>query len=176
MNNYYPFKPKIKLYAKTLQPLLLWLKDNPNDKDIKYTVARLLRYYSNTPKILDLPYMYSEAALAEAIKLEIPEPEERLKWVTWKEQTNKSGLRDVGRKNGVFHLEHIIPISQIAKKLYDLDNLDNTLPIYKILVDNFKIAWILKTEQKLLDSINRSGLRTPKLLTNLNIHIKGFNN
>ena len=106
---------------------MLWLKDNPDDKDIKYTVARLLRYYSNTPKILELPYMYSEAALAEAIKLEIPEPEERLKWVTWKEQTNKSGLRDVGRKNGIFHLEHIVPISQIAKKLYELDNLDDTL-------------------------------------------------
>ena len=176
MNKYYPFKPKIKLYAKTLQPLLLWLKDNPNDKDIKYTVARLLRYYSNTPKILDLPYMYSEAALAEAIKLEIPEPEEKLKWVTWKEQTNKSGLRDVGRKNGVFHLEHIVPISQIAKKLYELDNPNLIGPIYKILVDNFKIAWILKSEQKILDSINRSGVRTPELLTNLNIHIKGFNN
>jgi hypothetical protein len=120
--------------------------------------------------------MYSEAALAEAIKLEIPEPKERLKWVTWKEQTNKSGLRDVGRKNGVFHLEHIVPISQIAKKLYELDNLNDTLPIYKILVDNFKIAWILKTEQKLLDSVNRRGLRTPELLTNLNILIKGFNN
>ena len=176
MNTYYPFKPKIKLYAKTLQPLLLWLKDNPNDKDIKYTVARLLRYYSNTPKILELPYMYSEAALAEAIKLEIPEPEEKLKWVTWKEQTNKSGLRDVGRKNGVFHLEHIVPISQIAKKLYELDNPNLIGPIYKILVDNFKIAWILKSEQKILDSINRSGVRTPVLLTNLNIHIKGFNN
>jgi hypothetical protein len=168
--------PKINLYAKTLHPLLLWLKDNPNDKDIRYTVARLLRYYSNTPKVLELPYMYSDAALAEAIKLEIPEPEERLKWVTWKEQTNKSGLRDVGRKNGIFHLEHIVPISQIAKKLYELDNLDSTLPICKILVDNFKIAWILKTEQKLLDSVNRSGLRTPELLTNLNILIKGFNN
>ena len=168
--------PKINLYAKTLHPLLLWLKDNPDDKDIRYTVARLLRYYSNTPKVLELPYMYSEAALAEAIKLEIPEPEERLKWVTWKEQTNKSGLRDVGRKNGIFHLEHIVPISQIAKKLYELDNLDSTSPIHKILVDNFKIAWILKTEQKLLDSVNRSGLRTPELLTNLNILIKGFNN
>ena len=100
--------PKINLYAKTLHPLLLWLKDNPDDKDIRYTVARLLRYYSNTPKVLELPYMYSEAALAEAIKLEI--------------------------------------------------------------------AWILKTEQKLLDSVNRSGLRTPELLTNLNILIKGFNN
>ena len=46
---------KIKLYAKTLQPLLEWLKDNPNDKDVKYTVTRLLRFYSNTPKELGLP-------------------------------------------------------------------------------------------------------------------------
>ena len=168
--------PKINLYAKTLHPLLLWLKDNPDDKDIRYTVARLLRYYSNTPKVLELPYMYSDAALAEAIKLEIPEPEERLKWVTWKEQTNKSGLRDVSRKNGIFHLEHIVPVSQIAKKLYELEDLSDAFPIYEILVNNLKIAWILKTEQKLLDSVNRSGLRTPKLLTTLNIHIKGFNN
>ena len=55
MNTYYPFKPKIKLYAKTLHPLLLWLKDNPDDKDIKYTVARLLRYYSNTHKSNRIP-------------------------------------------------------------------------------------------------------------------------
>lgn len=167
--------PKIQLYAKTIQPLLFWLKDNPDDKDIKYTVARLLRYYSNTPKMLELPYMYSEAALAEAIKLEIPEPEERLKWVTWKEQTNKGGLRDDSRKNGIFHLEHIVPISQIARQLYELEDLDKQLPIYKILVDNFKIAWILKTEQKLLDSINRSGQRSPELLKHLFIFIKGYN-
>ena len=166
--------PKIQLYAKTIQPLLLWLKDNPNDKDIKYTVARLLRYYSNTPKMLELPYMYSEAALAEAIRLEIPEPEERLKWVNWKEQTNKSGLMDDSRKNGVFHLEHIVPISQIAKELYELENIV-WISIYDILIDNFKIAWILKTEQKLLDSINRSGQRSPELLNHLNIFIKGYN-
>tara|TARA_B110000503_G_scaffold94518_1_gene142413 strand:- start:3249 stop:3761 length:513 start_codon:yes stop_codon:yes gene_type:complete len=167
--------PKIQLYAKTIQPLLFWLKDNPDDKDIKYTVARLLRYYSNTPKMLELPYMYSEAALAEAIKLEIPEPEERLKWVTWKEQTNKSGLMDNSRKNGIFHLEHIVPISQIAKELYELENIRSVKCIYDILIDNFKIAWILKTEQKLLDSVNRSGQRSPELLNLLNIFIKGYN-
>jgi|TARA_Y100000389_G_scaffold174522_1_gene184558 hypothetical protein len=167
---------KVILYAKTLQPLLKWIKDNPDDKEIKYTVTRLIRFYSNTPKELGLPYMYSIAALQEAIKLDIDNPEEKLKWVTWREQTNKSGLKDIGRKNGIFHLEHIVPISQIAKKLYELDNLDLVLPIYKILIDNFKIAWILKSEQKILDSINRSGIRTPELLTNLDIHIKGFNN
>ena len=62
---------KIKLYAKTLRPLLEWLKENPNDKDVKYTVTRLLRFYSNTPKELGLPYMYSRAALQKAQGLEI---------------------------------------------------------------------------------------------------------
>ncbi len=165
---------KIKLYAKTLQPLLEWLKDNPNDKDVKYTVTRLLRFYSNTPKELGLPYMYSRAALQKAQRLEIPDAEEKLKWVTWRQQTNKTGLKDSGRIDGVFHLEHIVPISQIAKKLYDLDD-TSIRKIYAILVNNFKIAWILKTEQKVLDEVNRSGERTPAELTNLNIFIKGYN-
>jgi len=168
--------PKIFLYAKTLQPLLKWINENPNDKDIKYTVTRLIRFYSNTPKELGLPYMYSSAALHEAIKLNIDDPEEKLKWITWREQTNKSGLKDIGRKNGIFHLEHIIPISQIAIKLYELKDVECIKCIYDVLINNFKIAWILKSEQKILDSINRSGVRTPELLTNLNIHIKGFNN
>ena len=165
---------KIKLYAKTLRPLLEWLKENPNDKDVKYTVTRLLRFYSNTPKELGLPYMYSRAALQKAKRLEIPDAEEKLKWVTWRQQTNKTGLKDSGRIDGVFHLEHIVPISQIAKKLYDLED-TSIRTIYAILVNNFKIAWILKTEQKVLDGVNRSGERTPKELTNLNIFIKGYN-
>jgi len=168
--------PKIFLYAKTLQPLLKWINENPNDKDIKYTVTRLIRFYSNTPKELGLPYMYSSAALQEAIKLKIDEPEEKLKWITWREQTNKSGLKDEGRKNGIFHLEHIVPISQIAIELYELKDVECVKCIYDVLINNFKIAWILKSEQKILDSINRSGIRTPELLTTLNIHIKGFNN
>ena len=165
---------KIKLYAKTLQPLLEWLKENPNDKDVKYTVTRLLRFYSNTPKELGIPYMYSRAALQKAQRLEIPDAEEKLKWVTWRQQTNKTGLKDSGRIDGVFHLEHIVPISQIAKKLYDLED-TSIRKIYAILVNNFKIAWILKTEQKVLDEVNRSGERTPTELTNLNIFIKGYN-
>ena len=165
---------KIKLYAKTLRPLLEWLKENPNDKDVKYTVTRLLRFYSNTPKELGIPYMYSLAALQKAQRLEIPDAEEKLKWITWQQQTNKTGLKDSGRIDGVFHLEHIVPISQIAKKLYDLED-TSIRKIYAILVNNFKIAWILKTEQKVLDEVNRSGERTPKELTNLNIFIKGYN-
>jgi hypothetical protein len=118
--------------------------------------------------------MYSRAALQKAQRLEIPDAEEKLKWVTWRQQTNKTGLRDSGRIDGVFHLEHIVPISQIAKKLYDLEDV-TIRKIYALLINNFKIAWILKTEQKVLDEVNRSGERTPKELTNLNIFIKGYN-
>jgi len=165
---------KIQLYAETIKPLLEWIKENPNDKDVKYTVTRLIRFYSNTPKELGIPYMYSRAALQKAQILEIPDAEERLKWVTWRQQTNKAGLRDVGRIDGVFHLEHIVPVSQIAKKLYALEDI-TVRKIYAILVNNFKIAWILKTEQKVLDEVNRSGERTPKEMTSLNIFIKGYN-
>ena len=118
--------------------------------------------------------MYSRGALQQAIRLDIPDAEEKLKWVTWRQQTNKTGLRDSGRIDGVFHLEHIVPISQIAKKLYALEEI-TVRKIYAILINNFKIAWILKTEQKVLDGVNRSGERTPKEMTNLNIFIKGYN-
>lgn len=166
--------PKLKLYAETLKPLLQWASDNPHDKDIKYTITRLIRFSSDNPKDHGIPYMYSLAALEAAKEKGITDAEERLRWVRWKEQTHKGGLRDDGRKNGIFHQEHIIPVSQIAKKLYDLKDIavDN---IYTVLVDNMKIAWILKEEQKTLDSVCRSGIRTPELLTSLNIHIKGFN-
>ncbi len=118
--------------------------------------------------------MYSLAALEEARKMEIPDAEERLQWVRWKEQNHKSGLRDVGRQNGIFHQEHIVPVSQIAKKLYDLEKI-TVKNIHDVLVNNLKIAWILKTEQKTLDAVCRSGVRTPELLTSLDIYIKGFN-
>jgi hypothetical protein len=166
--------PKIQLYAKSLKPLLDWVQENPDDKDIKYTINRLLRYYTNSPKELGIPYLYSKAALTEAKNLGIPDPVERLSWTTWKEQCHKRGLQDEGRVNGIFHLEHITPVSQIAKELNALTEITEEL-IYDILVNNFKIAWILKTEQKILDSVNRSGVRIPSLLTNLNIFIKGFN-
>jgi hypothetical protein len=43
------------------------------------------------------------------------------------------------------------------------------------LENNFKVAWILKTEQKILDSVNRSKMRTPEFLTAIGIYIKNFN-
>src|SRR6056300_2099495 len=111
--------PRIKLYAETLYPLLKWYDENPDDKDTKYAISRIIRFSSDNPRQHGIPYMYSLGALNEAKKMEIPDAEERLQWVRWKEQNHKSGLRDIGRQNGIFHQEHIVPVSQIAKKLYD---------------------------------------------------------
>ena len=165
---------RIKLYAETLYPLLKWYDENPDDKDTKYAISRIIRFSSDNPRQHGIPYMYSLAALNEAKKMEIPDAEERLQWVRWKEQNHKSGLRDIGRQNGIFHQEHIVPVSQIAKRLYDLEKI-TVKNIHDILVDNLKIAWILKTEQKTLNAVCRSGVRTPELLTSLDIYIKGFN-
>ena len=166
--------PRIKLYAETLYPLLKWYSENPDDKDTKYAISRIIRFSSDNPKQHGIPYMYSLAALEEARKMEIPDAEERLQWVMWKEQNHKSGLRDIGRQNGIFHQEHIVPVSQIAKKLYGLEKI-TVKNINDVLINNLKIAWILKTEQKTLDAVCRSGIRTPELLTSLDIYIKGFN-
>lgn len=166
--------PKLKLYAETLRPLLEWALENPDDKDIKYTITRLIRFSSDNPKDHGIPYMYSLGALEAAKNKGIEDAKDKLPWVRWKQQTHKGGLRDDGRKNGIFHQEHIVPVSQIAKMLYDLNDI-TVEKIYNILVNNMKIAWILKEEQKILDAVCRSGIRTPELLTSLNIHIKGFN-
>lgn len=165
---------RIKLYSKAIQPLLKWYSENPNDKDTKYAISRLVRFSSDNPKQHGIPYMYSLGALEKANKMKIPDAKERLQWIRWKEQNHKSGLRDIGRQNGIFHQEHIVPVSQIAKELYALKEI-TIKNIHDILVNNLKIAWILKTEQKTLDAVCRSGVRTPELLTSLNIHIKGFN-
>ena len=62
----------------------------------------------------------------------------------------------------------------IVKKHFSLEDI-TVRKIYSILMNNFKIALILKTEQKVLDGVNRSGERTPKEMTDLNIFIKGYN-
>jgi hypothetical protein len=166
--------PKLKIYAETLKPLLDWASANPDDKDIKYTITRIIRFSSANPKEHGIPFMYSLGALEAAKSKGIENAEEKLPWIEWKQQTHKGGLRDEGRKNGIFHQEHIVPVSQIAKMLYDLNDI-TVENIYDVLIENMKIAWILKEEQKILDSINRSGIRTPEELTELNIFIKGFN-
>ena len=66
---------------------------------------------------------YLKIVINQANEMGIPDAEERLQWVRWKEQKHKSGLRDVGRQNGIFHQEHIVPVSQIAKELFALEKI-----------------------------------------------------
>lgn len=165
---------KLKLFAETLKPLLDWTSEFPHDKDIKYVISRIVRFSSENPKEHGIPFMYSDAALEEAKNRGVPNPEETLKWLRWKHQTQKKGLKDNSRKNGIFHQEHIVPISQTVKRLCQIKDI-TVESIYEILCEDLKVAWILKTEQKKLDLINRSGVRTPEELTELKIFIKGFN-
>ena len=165
---------KLTAYCQSLEPLLKWVSENPEDKDAKYMITRIIRMSLDDPTIFGKPFMYSIGALEEANKKGLPDPEYRLQWTRWKSQDHKSGLQEDNRKNGVFHQEHIIPVSQIAKKMYELDSI-NIEEIKRILVENFKVAWILKSEQKILDSVNRSGVRTPEFLTAIGIYIKDFN-
>lgn len=165
---------KLNLYCQALEPLLIWVSENPDDKDVKYMITRIIRMSLDDPKVFGKPFLYSDGALTEATRLGIPDPEYRLQWTRWKSQDHKAGLREESRKNGVFHQEHIVPVSQIAKLMYELTDI-NVDEIKKILVENFKVAWILKSEQKILDSVNRSGVRTPAFLTTIGIHIKDFN-
>lgn len=165
---------KLNLYCQTLKPLLEWASEFPNDKDVKYMISRIIRMSLDDPTVFKKPFMYSVGALTEAINRGLPDPEYRLSWTRWKSQDHKSGLQEESRMGGVFHQEHIVPISQIAKMLYELNDIDVN-SIKDILTNNFKVAWILKSEQKALDSVNRSGIRTPEFLFAIGIYIKNFN-
>jgi hypothetical protein len=165
---------KLNSYCKSLEPLLIWVSENPDDKDVKYMITRIIRMSLDDPTVFEKPFMYSIGALNEAIARGLPDPEHRLSWTRWKSQDHKGGLQEENRKGGVFHQEHIMPVSQIAKKMYELTDI-NVDSIKTILIENFKVAWILKSEQKILDSVNRSGIRTPEFLTTIGIFIKNFN-
>jgi hypothetical protein len=165
---------KLTLYCQALEPLLKWVSENPDDKDVKYMITRIIRMSLDDPSVFGRPFLYSSGALEEANKRGLPDAEHRLQWTRWKSQDHKAGLQEENRKGGIFHQEHIIPVSQIAKMMYELEDI-NTDSIKTILENNFKVAWILKTEQKALDSVNRSGMRTPEFLTAIGIYIKDFN-
>jgi hypothetical protein len=165
---------KLTTYCQALEPLLIWVSENPNDKDVKYMISRIIRMSLDDPAVFEKPFMYSIEALKEANERGLPDAKHRLQWTRWKSQNHKAGLQEDSHKNGVFHQEHIIPVSQIAKKMYELDSI-NIEEIKRVLIENFKVAWILKTEQKILDSVNRSGVRTPEFLTAIGIYIKDFN-
>ena len=51
--------PRIKLYSEALYPLLKWYSENPEDKDTKYAISRIIRFSSDNPKQHGIPYMYS---------------------------------------------------------------------------------------------------------------------
>lgn len=163
---------KSRILCESILPLIKGLQKYPKDSCFSYGVSKLIRRFTEYPKDIGIPYMYSLKALEAAEKIGVDA--EKLKWIGYSDQTAKRGLQDVGHGTGIFHHEHIIPISQIIQKMLKLEDL-TVENLYNLLIDNYKIAWILKSEQKILDVNNKSTNRTPELLNVLQIYIKGFN-
>jgi len=139
---------KQKLICESMVPLIIGLRKYPNDSCFKHCLSKIIRKFTEYPGDIGIPYMYSLAALeaAENIGLDA----EKLMWTGYLDQTTKRGLKDIGHGTGIFHHEHIIPISQTIQRLLLLEDL-NSETVYKLLIENYKIAWILKTEQKILE-------------------------
>lgn len=57
---------------------------------------------------------------------------------------------DTGRKNGIFHFEHMIPVLSLRSLCLEANS---EIEIFHILKEKLKIAWILKEEDKKLTSL-----------------------
>ena len=163
---------KQKLICESMVPLIIGLRKYPNDSCFKHGLSKIIRRFTEYPADIGIPYMYSIGALRAAENIGLSA--EKLMWTGYLDQTTKRGLQDIGHGTGIFHHEHIIPISQTIQRMLKLEDL-TAETLYNLLIENYKIAWILKSEQKILDANNKSTIRTPELLNVLQIYIKGFN-
>ena len=88
----------------------------------------------------------SQAALNEAELLQVDLPTQN-----WHDQP----LFDAGR--GIFHFEHIVPVSAIRGECYEQDSESGT---FEILRRRLRVAWILKSEDA---ELTRLGFRSNRL-------------
>ena len=158
-----------KYYAECLIPLLKGIKLT-GDSNLVWTARRVVRRWTEFPRVLGKPNLYSQGALQVATSRGITL--ETLKWSSYKDQCLKSGLKDPNHSKGSFHHEHIVPVSQLVKGLLELENPDSRT-IQDYIQQGAQIAWILKEEQRNLDSVCKSGTRTTALLEALGIQLLG---
>ena len=159
-------------YAECLIPLLKGIKLT-GDSNLIWTARRVVRRWTEFPRVLGKPNLYSRGALGVATSRGITP--ETLKWSSYIDQTKKSGLKDPNHSKGAFHHEHIVPISQLVKGLLELEE-PTAIEIQQYIERNGQIAWILKEEQKRLDSVCKSGNRIPALWKALEIELIGETN
>jgi len=159
-------------YSECLIPLLKGIKLT-GDSNLVWTARRVVRRWTEFPRVLGKPNLYSRGALSVAQQRGIPI--ETLKWSSYKDQCLKSGLKDPNHSKGSFHHEHIVPVSQLVKGLLELEE-PTAIEVRQYIERNGQIAWILKEEQKRLDSVCKSGNRIPELWRALEIELIGETN
>lgn len=164
-----PGQPIGQYYAECLIPLLEGIKLT-RDTNLTWTARRVVRRWTEFPRQLGKPNLYSRAALSVAHQRDIPI--ETLKWSSYKDQCLKSGLKDPSHSGGEFHHEHIVPVSKLVEGLLELEN-PSRETIQDYIEERAQIAWILKREQRDLDSVCKSGNRTTPLLEALGIELLG---
>lgn len=156
------------LHAKALIPYLEGIRDS-RDSESFWMARRIVRRWTEFPSMIGKANLYSRGAAhlleEKGISLEI------LKWAEYGDQCKKSGLDDgPGHSTGKLHHEHIRPVQTLVEELVELPEytVDSIIDLIRTRTE---VAWILKTEQKELDKVCRTGNRTPELLESLNIEL-----
>jgi len=155
-------------HARALIPYLEGIKQD-GDPESYWMARRIVRRWTEFPTMLQKPNAYSDGAAkvvqSRGISLET------LKMAKYTDQCKRSGLQDgPGHSTGLLHHEHMVPVSQLVKELVELPEYTvNAIITY--VRKRALVAWILKAEQKELDKVCRTGLRTPELLESLNIKL-----
>ena len=156
------------LHAKALIPYLEGIRDS-RDSESFWMARRIVRRWTEFPSMISKANLYSKGAAnvlqEKGISLEI------LKWAEYGDQTKKSGLNDgPGHSTGQLHHEHIRPVQTLVEELVELPQY-TVEAIVNLIQTRAEVAWILKTEQKELDKICRTGNRSQELLDSLNIEL-----
>lgn len=137
----------ISFYVKIIESILKIYRLNQNEntqkqnknthKITKRILNWIIREYKGKIKL------YASSAAIEWAKSQ--GINDSLSNYNWKDQVKKKGLGDKKREN--LHLEHIIPISQIIKNLFETKTSNDIQNI----LNEISVAWIKRDQQQKLD-------------------------
>ena len=136
------------------------------DSNMIWMAHRIVRRWTEFPELVGKPNAYSLGALDVITQRGISL--EKLQWATYNDQTKKKGLGDPNHLHGMLHHEHLVPVSQLVKELLQLPVLTHQT-VLELIQQRTQVAWILKSEQKALDKVCKSGNRSKELLESLGI-------
>ena len=161
-------QPVNKYLAGSLLPLLKGIKATGGDSNLIWTARRVVRRWTEFPELTGKPNLDSRQALLLAQSRDIAP--QTLRRATYLDQCKKSGLKDPSHGKGGFHHEHMTPVSQLVKGLLEIED-PTEADIIAYIGEKALVAWITKEEQRALDSVCKSGHRTPALLEALGIEL-----